>query len=782
MNRIIKPVSILLFTIAFTGCLNNTDERSLTFAYEKFYASIESDINPDTRVFADADYHVLWNADDRISIFKYDNINTEYRFDGNDGDKNGTFSVVGEPSSSSASDSFSSVYAVYPYSASTSREGEEILTVDFPAEQIWADMSFGREANILVSAGNDNNLYFRNAGGVLRLKIYGTGAVASIVLKGNEGELLAGRATITMEAGGVPSVNMAQGASETLTLICSEPVLLDSDIERPSEFWFVIPPVSFSSGITVSLVGADGTVATKTTSNKITVGRSSIASMAPFEASLDRCIPPDNEIWYTSSSGIAVSPRSTASLGVNLISNDYSDGFGRLVFDGPLSFINNSMFSATSMKTVQLPNSIVKIGNSSFQHCGSLEEVRTPDNLQEIGWPFLYCKNLTRFIGKHTSADGRLIILSGKADAYAPCGLSAYTIPDGVTCIGSAFVYCLDLTSVHIPSSVVDVQYEAFLGCRNLQSFTGSSTSPDGRFIIIDKELKAFAQNGVSECIVPPDVVSIAAGVFESCPILKKIIVHKNVKSIGKKAFYGNSGLQSVTIMAAEPPKGAESMFNSDSECVIMVPQSSLDAYKTAPFWSDYADRIQPYHEQVDMGLSVKWAEYNLGAAKPSEFGNYYAWAEVEPRTFFTIKNYKWSTELGEYTKYYPDTPIIADMVLWPEDDAASYLWGNGWRMPTKEELEELCDDSVCSISHTERDGVEGVEFTSRINGNTLFFPSCGYRSDDNVLYLNQGHYWSSTINLETNVAYSMLFYSIGQSSVGTKVRYQGLPIRPVHD
>ena len=781
MKRIIVSLSIFLFAIALAGCSSQSEEMNQSSAYEKFYASIESDMKPDTRVSADADYHVLWNADDRISIFKYDSINMEYRFDGNDGDKNGSFSVVQVPSTSFTEGSFSSVLAVYPYSASTSREGEDVLTVDFPAEQIWADRSFGRDANILVSAGNDNHLYFRNAGGVIRLKVYGTGKVASIILKGNEGESLAGCATITMSVGGVPSVKLAQGASEAITLICPEPVQLYEDIEQSSEFWFVIPPTSFSSGITVTLVGADGAVATKTTSNIITVGRSSIATMAPFETNLNNSIPPDNEIWYTSSSGNIVSPRGST-LGVNLISNDYSDGVGRLVFDGPLLIINNSMFSATSIKTVQLPNSVERIGASSFQHCGSLEEVRISDNLREIGWPFLYCAHLERFIGKHTSADGRLIILNGRADAFAPCGLSAYTIPDEVTCIGSAFVYCNNLTTIHIPSSVIDVQNRAFLGCFNLQSFTGSFTSPDGRFIIIDKELKAFAQKGVSECIVPPDVVSIASSVFESCRELKKIIVHKDVKAIGERAFYGNSRLQSVTIMAAEPPKGAESMFSSNSECVIMVPQSSLDAYKAAPFWSDYADHIQPYHEQVDMGLSVKWAEYNLGAAKPSEYGNYYAWAEVEPRSSFTIKNYKWATELGEYTKYYPETPIKEDMVLWPEDDAASYLWGNGWRMPTKEEFEELCDGSVCSIVHTERDGVEGVEFTSKINGNKLFLPSCGYKSDDNVLYLNQGHYWSSTINLETNVAYSLLFYSVGQSSVGTSLRYQGLPVRPVHD
>ena len=150
--------------------------------------------------------------------------------------------------------------------------------------------------------------------------------------------------------------------------------------------------------------------------------------------------------------------------------------------------------------------------------------------------------------------------------------------------------------------------------------------------------------------------------------------------------------------------------------CPIFVPTLSVDAYKSAPYWSNYADRIQPLAplpEAVDLGLSVKWASFNLGASKPEEHGDYYAWGETEPYydsfdplTWMEGKEpgYDWATYVfcnGSYnnlTKYNNDISyglVDNKMSLNQDDDAAYRHWGGSWRMPTQSEFQELIDNCL---------------------------------------------------------------------------------------
>ena len=156
-------------------------------------------------------------------------------------------------------------------------------------------------------------------------------------------------------------------------------------------------------------------------------------------------------------------------------------------------------------------------------------------------------------------------------------------------------------------------------------------------------------------------------------------------------------------------------------------------------------------HESVDLGLSVRWATTNVGARKPYDYGTYFAWAEVESKEFFGSGNYKYGNG-NPYTKYEPREwyPTKDDRrVLEPEDDAAVANWGNGWRMPTKKEMDELI--ACCTWEWTTVNGVYGAKVYSKADGledQYIFLPASGSMDGNEPLDRgNNVQFWTSNVN-----------------------------------
>lgn len=142
-------------------------------------------------------------------------------------------------------------------------------------------------------------------------------------------------------------------------------------------------------------------------------------------------------------------------------------------------------------------------------------------------------------------------------------------------------------------------------------------------------------------------------------------------------------------------------------------------------------------HDYVDLGLSIKWATCNLGAATPEKSGDYYAWGEVKPWAEYTYGNYVFNAPYCNYSK-----------ILLPNFDAATMNWGNYWRMPTITELDELVNG--CSWKYVvdyNQTGINGFLGYSRKNGNSIFLPATGYWDRDyytNSTYGQRGYYRAS--------------------------------------
>ena len=176
-------------------------------------------------------------------------------------------------------------------------------------------------------------------------------------------------------------------------------------------------------------------------------------------------------------------------------------------------------------------------------------------------------------------------------------------------------------------------------------------------------------------------------------------------------------------------------------------------------------------HEYVDLGLpsGLKWATCNVGANSPSEYGDYYAWGEVESKERYTAKYCVTRKQQ------------IGDISGNSQYDAARANWGGTWRMPTKEEFDELLNK--CIWTWTTQGEEEGYEVTGP-NGNSIFLPAAGFRIGTSLYYAGSyGSYWSSTPHeSNTQRAYYLYFFRSDYHYTHWNYRGRGLSVRPVSE
>ena len=190
-------------------------------------------------------------------------------------------------------------------------------------------------------------------------------------------------------------------------------------------------------------------------------------------------------------------------------------------------------------------------------------------------------------------------------------------------------------------------------------------------------------------------------------------------------------------------------------------------------------------HDYVDLGLpsGTLWATCNVGASKPEDYGNYYAWGETVTKTVYDWSTYKWTEGASETPIKYTGSSS-AELEL--SDDAAYVNWGKNWRMPSEGQLEELFNDDYTTTTWTSINGIYGRKITSKMpgyTGNSIFLPAAGYYNRSSLRYAgSNGYYWSRTLNVfDTSFARDLGFYS---SNLCTYIdrRYFGQSIRPVRN
>jgi len=580
-----------------------------------YYASFERPNEEGTRVYANEDLLLRWTADDRVSIFGKNTYNQQYKFLGETGDNSGGFSKV-DGAEYVTGNPISHTVSVYPYQASTKITEDEVLTVTLPAEQTYAENTFGLGANTMVSVSEDNFLQYKNVGGYLVIKLYGEGvSVSSITLKGNNSEKLAGNATVSMPVDGDPSVSMASDASTEITLTCETPVQLGATAEESTDFWFVVPPVKFSEGFSIIVSSGTGLM-TKTTEKSLSIERNNLSKMAPIKVTP---LQPNNVIYYTSTEKSVIPlPEWANGFGANVVSNEYVGGVGIITFDGDVTGIGEGSFmSCASLASISLPRSLTSIGESVFHGCKSLASIVIPDSVTSMGEGVFYgCSSLTdvtlpnsltdlspltfvscsslshinlpmgltsigasAFSGCSSLSDLSLPdgLLSVGASAFSGCtSLSGIVFPNGLTSIGAgAFNECTSLTSIMIPNSVTTIEAGSFSGCTSLSSFGGRFATSDGLFLIDQGRIIAIAIASIHGSItIPDEVTSIGESAFKSCTGLTSIILPEGITSIDYATFSNCTGLSDITLPRRLTSIGSSAFNGCTSLTSIMIPES----------------------------------------------------------------------------------------------------------------------------------------------------------------------------------------------------------------
>ncbi len=272
-----------------------------------------------------------------------------------------------------------------------------------------------------------------------------------------------------------------------------------------------------------------------------------------------------------------------------------------------------------------------------------------------------------------------------------------------------------------------------------------------------------------------------------------KAFIENAKSSSGKGFFYLSDHASDLASLQAEgtiypggdvPATGGEfacSLETLDPETTYYyVASIRIDNKETFGSVLSFTTVAGPPKGAIDMGLSVYWAQCNLGASNEVDFGDYYCWGETEPRHFTKSTGYKffvttddpypWNIRLTKYCptdkkdlfwggEGEPDNKLVLD----PEDDAARVIMGGKWRMPTSAEFHELCNN--CSVEWTSFQGVKGVILTSKVKGFEwahLFFPAAGemVEQENNLYGIGLlGGYWSSNLDTDFSVKCAQSFY-----------------------
>lgn len=269
-----------------------------------------------------------------------------------------------------------------------------------------------------------------------------------------------------------------------------------------------------------------------------------------------------------------------------------------------------------------------------------------------------------------------------------------------------------------------------------------------------------------------------ATEILKECNIEVLSNGNGTVSSSGKRVLSG----ETITI-TAKPRKGYVFKYWLVNKTIVSIENNTtIEVYEDTKFVA-YFQKEESLNRSIDLGLSVDWADFNLGASSAEEYGDFFAWGDVEQKSSI---DYYWGTYTwcsGSHNtlfKYNTDKTyghIDNKRILESGDDACRKMLGNGWKIPSKKEFEEL--RNRCSWRYESLNGVDGYRVTGK-NGNSIFLPIAGVFKDSQHLNIDKGYYWANEIGeISPSDAY-ILKLSEKDREISTNARKDGVLIRAV--
>ena len=327
-----------------------------------------------------------------------------------------------------------------------------------------------------------------------------------------------------------------------------------------------------------------------------------------------------------------------------------------------------------------------------------------------------------------------------------------------------------------VPVLVCLIAVLGIFGLMQIPGFGGDddeSLSPD-TLVHLDTVAVPFPNADESMSTKPDNIVEVPTPFVEAAPTTTSLYVstspsgatvYVDGKKIGKTPIEGDEfarGKHTVKI-ALEGYETYSKKYNFENKSVVI--NETLVAIRSSV---SAASGTINGHEYVDLGLSVKWATMNVGADNPGDYGDYFAWGEVNPKSEYTDAN---------SVTYEKDMDNISGNSQY---DAARYHWGGSWRLPTMKELEEL--NEKCRWIWSKENGYSGCTVVGP-NGNRIFLPAAGYFNGTSTDHVGKEcYYWGGSPCEYNNESAYRLYIISGFRNVSWNKRCYGRSVRPVSE
>ena len=627
---------------------------------------------------------------------------------------------------------------LYPYS-DLAEEGlsGNVLTLELPAEQQYMENSFGDGAYPMVSVSRSDTLSFKNLCAVLKLTIMSriTMQMEAIRFIAHDPAMsVSGKGTVRTDFKTEPQLVMAPGGFREVTLRCS-----DTDVNNVERrvFYLVIPPGTYKGGFDLEIISPAGKM-TKSIDTDVVFKRSEYRAVPTFIFEPEEAFVPEPEAvdlglsvqWASFNMGAykASDPGTYYAWGETQKKASYS--WGTYAFGSSSNF---TKYNASDKKTVLEPED-----DAAYVQLRGKWRLPTHPEMRELIELCDWTWNENRGAYEVKGPNGHTIFMPCAAssegkDGYGQTSFGYYWASDIESADGKYRPYYLYFSRESLPG-VYD-NGARYLGA-SVRPVYGDPPVPVTRVSLNLSQVEiAVGEQVTLQATVLPSNASV--------PLVTWSSSDESVAYVSPSGVVTGAGKGTATITVTTVDGGKE------ASCRVTVVPGGAQV-----------------PELIDMGLSVKWASFNLGASKPEEYGYYYAWGETEQKSLYRWSTYKWCegsnktlTKYNNLAEYGFNGFVDNKMELDPEDDAASVLLGAPWRIPTMEEWTELVDNSTWTW--TTENGINGFRVVSTVNGRSLFFPAAGYGPymDNNLAAGLAARYWSSTlVDFEPSSAYAIYF------------------------
>lgn len=571
-----------LTCIFFYGCNkseNSLDEKTVFENFPEFKASTGMDTKTSL-----SGLDVIWSTDDRVAIFNGTTEMKEYKVKaGYDGKTTTTLTPVNKDFTAGAEGSdMDANVAFYPSSVINSCSKSETgfsLSVNLPNTIKYAPTSFGEGSMPMVAvtdSKNDYNLSFKNLFGIMKLQLKGDGVIVySIAISGNSDEKISGEASVSCSYGANPTISFDNSSNTSIVLNCGDGIELSP--EKSTPFYIAVPPVKFTSGITMRVTTSKGIVEKKS-SKSLEIERSKITPLS--EVFIVCKQQENNQILYSTIDGEPLVISNEMSFGdARILSNKYGNGQGIITFDKNVTSF--CLDGAKQLKSIWLPKSVTVIGKRAFMLCQNLDIVIIPEDVTIIGdLAFYACSSLTS-----VELPKNLVSIGERAFVFC-ARLTSTIIPENVRSIGSSAFYGTHLSSINIPSNITVIERTTFGSCSWLSS------------IVIPSNVTSIGESSFANCKnlvsveIHNGVKNIGKYAFEYCN-LTSIVLPESIIYIGERAFGGYKPIEHFELLAKTPPVIEDKCFLSGQE--IYVLPECVDIYMKNSSWNKYA--IKPIEQ-----------------------------------------------------------------------------------------------------------------------------------------------------------------------------------------